>query len=108
MGGTFSSWARTGAAAEAPQAAPGGGGGEKEFSDELADSYVLVDGVKTSWPELMGHKDLDAAEAIVEDRNDVRVYFYDNCKYAPPTDFNPKRVALFCNSGLVVAVPKVG
>jgi hypothetical protein len=56
----------------------------------------------------MGHKDLDAAEAIVEDRNDVRVYFYDNCKYAPPTDFNPKRVVLYCNSRLVVAVPKVG
>jgi hypothetical protein len=84
MGGTFSSWATTGAAA--------GDGGKK-----------------TSWPELLGRIDVDAARAILKDRHDVRVYYHDYGENAPPPGFDPKRVALFSDSKLcVVTVPKVG
>jgi hypothetical protein len=85
MGATFSSWARKGAAPP--------GGGDK----------------KTSWPELLGRIDVDAAHAILQDRHDVRVYYYDYGENAPPPGFDPKRVALFSDSSLcVVTVPKVG
>ncbi|KAK1699273.1 hypothetical protein QYE76_015970 [Lolium multiflorum] len=120
MGATFSSvveaWTTRATGVQVPRAAPAGCDEKEPVSSNVVDAAQVQapraapDGdEKTSWPELVGSNEFDAAQAILQDRHDVRVEYYDCGKNAPPTDFDPNRVALFSNSRFcVVTVPKVG
>ncbi|KAK1699272.1 hypothetical protein QYE76_015969 [Lolium multiflorum] len=125
MGATFSSvveaWTTRATGVQVPTPAPAGCDEKKPVSSNVVNAdaaqvqaHRAAPGPggddKTSWPELVGRIDVDAAIRIVRDRPEVRVYFYDyNYKNPPPTDFNPKRVNLFSDSrSRVLTVPKIG
>ncbi|KAF7077499.1 hypothetical protein CFC21_106506 [Triticum aestivum] len=63
---------------------------------------------KTSWPEVVGWPELNAADQINIDRPDVSVGFY--MEGSPlPSGYDPRRVVIIVNaSGVVIRTPVVG
>ncbi|KAE8794708.1 hypothetical protein D1007_30544 [Hordeum vulgare] len=63
---------------------------------------------KTSWPEVVGWPELNAADQINIDRPDVSVGFY--MEGSPlPSGYDPLRVLIIVNaSGVVIRTPVVG
>ncbi|KQJ93039.1 hypothetical protein BRADI_3g02392v3 [Brachypodium distachyon] len=63
---------------------------------------------KTSWPEVVGWMDLNAAYQINSDRPDISVGFYMEGSPLPP-GYNPRRVILILDpNGVVIKTPVVG
>ncbi|KAJ1260376.1 hypothetical protein BS78_10G227000 [Paspalum vaginatum] len=63
---------------------------------------------KTSWPEVVGWVTLNADFKISSDRPDVSTAFY-MIPTPLPTDYNPKRVIIVCDSrNVVVQTPVIG
>jgi hypothetical protein len=57
-----------------------------------------IEGLKTSWPEVVGWVTLNAAFQINSDRPDVSTAFYSDTTPLPP-DYNPKRVIIIFGVG---------
>lgn len=73
---------------------------------EMADDDVPLpprDPNKTSWPEVLGWPELNAAFRICYDRPEVTVYFFDVGDTRPP-GYNPTRVVVFVDANLRVAL----
>ncbi|KAL6848558.1 hypothetical protein ACP4OV_021852 [Aristida adscensionis] len=66
------------------------------------------DDLKSSWPEVVGWAQLNAAFQINSDRPDLSVAFY-MIPTPLPTEYNPKRVIIVSDERLVVAkTPVIG
>jgi hypothetical protein len=63
-----------------------------------------ADRSRTSWPELVGYSDWDAAFLITYDRPDVSVDFY-NVGLTVPAGHPEKHAIVFRDERLIVVIP---